>query len=423
MKNNQRFWLVLGMLLMVVLLILLFFRKPTKRTDWRPTYQERSEDPYGTFVISELLKKYFPGKAFQVLQDSLQGVLPEDSVRGSHYIFIGEALYLDSLDIQSLLHFVKNGNTAFIASRTIPSNLMYELGDEKCDDYYWDDYSYFSDTTVGLNFEYPSLKATKDFKFQFISRNGPRTYEWNYLRDYYLCEEENDLVELGYLNDSLVNFVRINYGIGAFYLHTVPYAFSNIAMLDSTSLQYANRTFSHLMPGKIYWDEYSKTSENVGRERNNSSRALPQESPLQYVLSQPPLAWAWYLLLVMAWLFLVFRTKRRQRIIPVLEANTNTSLEFVSTIGRLYFLQNNHQQLALQKMKLWLHFVRERYHLKGQETDETFQQKLIAKSEVPENLVDRIFQKYHKIENASGIHDNALIDFHQLLEEFYRTCK
>jgi hypothetical protein len=424
MKNKQLIWLVLGIVGIVVGLIFLFYRQPSKKTDWRPSYREISKNPYGTFVISELLKKYFPGKDFEVLGDSLRGALPRDYLKGNNYMFVGEALFLDSMDLQSLLHFVNNGNTAFIASRTIPQELMAYLYDEKnCDDYYWDDYSHFESKTVGLNFEHPQLEAPKDFNFRYISATGPAAYEWNYIGDYYFCDSDKSMIELGYMNDSLVNFARVAYGKGTFYLHTIPYAFSNIAMLDSTSLQYANRVFSYLAPGKIYWDEYSKTTESVGRRRNNPSRARSRESPLQYVLSQPPLAWAWYLMLTIALLYLVFRTKRKQRIIPVLEANINTSLAFVSTIGRLYFLQNNHKQLALQKMKLWLNFVRERYHLKGQETDEAFQQKLIAKSEVSENLVNRILQKYHEIANAHGIHDNALIDFHQLLDEFYRTCK
>lgn len=223
------------------------------------------------------------------------------------------------------------------------------------------------------------------------------------------------------MNDSLINFAKIPYGEGTFYLHTTPLTFSNIAMLDSNSLQYANRVFSHLTIGKIYWDEYSKIrGVPPGKESN---RALSKDSPLQYVLSQPPLAWAWYLLLAMAFLYLLFRTKRKQRIIPVLEPNTNTSLQFVSTIGRLYFLQNNHKQLALQKMKLWLNFVRERYHLRGVEVDEAFQQKLIAKSEVSEIVVGKIFRWHHDIVESDDIVSQMLIEFHQLIEEFYRTCK
>jgi len=225
------------------------------------------------------------------------------------------------------------------------------------------------------------------------------------------------------MNDTLINFMRAPYGEGTFYLHTTPIVFSNYHLLDSTNLAYANGAFSYLPPGKIYWDEYSKTLEAVGRQRNNSQRQLSAESPLQYILSQPALTWAWYLLLAMGLLFLLFRTKRRQRVIPVLQPNTNTSLEFVSTIGRLYFLQNSHRKLALQKMKLFQNFVRERYQIRGHELDAEFIEKLIAKSEVSPKLIDKILLIHRNITNSKLVTENTLIDFHNLMDEFYRTCK
>ncbi len=420
MKKNQTILLVIA-LVAIGLLTLLFFRNPSKRNDWRPTYKEKSKEPYGTFVIVELLKNYFPGEGFEILQDSLDKRLANDSITNSNYVFVGEALFLDSVELQTLLNFVANGNTAFLSSRMIPEKLLDFAYDEMCEDEYWSDYGSFGDTAVRLNLTHPSLKAATDFRFKRKSEQGTRNYDWSHIDTSFFCEAEFGFTELGLMNDSLINFAKIPYGDGTFYLHATPLTFSNITMLDSNSLQYANRAFSHLTTGKIYWDEYSKMRGSPPPSQRN--RALSKDSPLQYVLSQPPLAWAWYLLLAMAFLYLLFRTKRKQRIIPVLEPNTNTSLQFVSTIGRLYFLQNNHKQLALQKMKLWLNFVRERYHLRGVEVDDKFQQKLIIKSEVSEILVGKIFRWHHDIVESDDIVAQMLMEFHQLIEEFYRTCK
>lgn len=74
-------------------------------------------------------------------------------------------------------------------------------------------------------------------------------------------------------------------------------------------------------------------------------------------------------------------------------------------------------------MKLWLNFVRERYHLRGVEVDDKFQQKLIIKSEVSEILVGKIFRWHHDIVESDDIVAQMLMEFHQLIEEFYRTCK
>lgn len=421
--KNRRSIIVILLLVLLVLLTLVFLSNRKRRFDWTPTYKEASKQPYGGFVIAELLKNYFPGKGYTVLRDSVNGLLPIDSI-GENYVFIGEALFMDSMDVQALLKFVENGNTAFISSRTIPYDLMFYVYYDECNENYWEDYASVDDSAAFLNLNHPNLNVKKAFQYDHLLRNKKRNYAWSHIPSHYFCEEEFSFKALGRMNDSLIHFAKVRYGEGTFYLHTVPLAFSNIAMLDSTHLQYANRVFSYLSSGKIYWDEYSKTSEAVGRRRNNqSNRALSKESPLQYVLSQPPLAWAWYLLLLIGLLFLLFRTKRRQRVIPVLEPNANTSLEFVSTIGRLYFLQNSHRKLALQKMKLFLNFVRERYLLRGSENEEDFLQKLVAKSEVPRALVDKIWLMHRNINNSNLVTENTLIEFHQLMEAFYKKAK
>ena len=138
--------------------------------------------------------------------------------------------------------------------------------------------------------------------------------------------------------------------------------------------EYVERVLSHIDKGPILWDITLESSESPGRNRGFSN------SPLKYILSQPPLAWGWYILLGMAVLYLIFRAKRRQRVIPVLEKNENTSLEFINTIGRLYFIQNNHRQLALEKMKLFLGFIREHYHLPTREINDAFKKQLIVKA-------------------------------------------
>lgn len=136
-------------------------------------------------------------------------------------------------------------------------------------------------------------------------------------------------------------------------------------MLHESGLAYAEKVFAHLADAPIYWDVSSRTSEQIARRLNEPSyqprnRGLSAKGPMQYVLSQPSLAWAWYLTLIMSLLYLLFRAKREQKVIPVLAEKKNTSLAFVTTIGRLYFLQNQHKDLIMKKMQ----FFFERYSRK-----------------------------------------------------------
>ena len=148
-----------------------------------------------------------------------------------------------------------------------------------------------------------------------------RPYRWHYIDSVYLCEKENAIVQLGTLNDTLTNFARIEFGEGYFYLHTTPLTLTNYHLLEEEGVAYAERLFSHLPKGDIYWDAFSRVSEAVGLRQNEAQGGdgeIPNETPLKYVLSQPSLAWAWYLSLVLGLLYLVFRAKRKQRMISYL---------------------------------------------------------------------------------------------------------
>ncbi|MCB0572799.1 MAG: hypothetical protein KDC66_23685 [Phaeodactylibacter sp.] len=107
----------------------------------------------------------------------------------------------------------------------------------------------------------------------------------------------------------------------------------------------------------------------------------------------------------------------------MLEPNTNTSLEFLSTIGRLYFLQNNHRQLALQQIKLWQGHLREHYFLQTREMDKAFVEKLANKSEIPEDAINKILLLCRNIQSSNFVSENTLIEFHRLLDDFYKNSK
>ena len=69
--NNRRSLLFAGLLLILIGLSALFYSNRKKKGfDWQPTYEAASKEPYGTFVIAQLLKSYFPGKGFNTLTSS-----------------------------------------------------------------------------------------------------------------------------------------------------------------------------------------------------------------------------------------------------------------------------------------------------------------------------------------------------------------
>ncbi len=308
--------------------------------DWDDTnlkhgYSEASEQPYGTRVFRRLLGNYFPGKSVVELKKALAKSLPGDSVRGANYVFVGEALRLDSLDVQRLMAFVAEGNTALISSKTLPSGLADTLYDWDCGGQAWGDYAWRFDTApVRLSLLSPPVSDT----FFYALKNQPTSYRWHYLAPSAICGE-NGWSVLGHAGaDSLVNFVEVHFGRGRFLLHTTPLAFTNFQLLRPPGRAYSEGVLARLAPGEIYWDAFSRTTEWQGREHNApGDRDFPEQHALTHFLKQPALAAAWYLLLALAVLFVVFRGKRRQRVIPVLPKKENASLEFLGAIADLMF--------------------------------------------------------------------------------------
>ncbi len=420
--NKQTPIIVGAVILLLVLLFFFFGKNSGDNYSWQEHYRPESKDPYGTYLVRNLLESYYPGQHFEVVVDSLG-----ERLDSGNFVFVGNDFWLDSLALDQLLRFVERGNRAFIACPTIPSALLDSLGAGQCMDFSnYDNADYINennipilDTATTLSFQHPELWDSAGYATKFLYLRRPVEHPWNYFPDALLCDSQTVFASLGQINELHTNFASASYGKGEFLLHTTPLAFTNLHLLEKRGLEYASKAFSHLKSGPVYWDE--RAYDPFGDMAGGGGGA--KESPLKYILSQPALAWAWYILLGMAVCYLVFRAKRRQRVIPVLEKNLNTSLEFIGTIGRLFFIQNNHRQLAAQKMRLFLIFVRERYHLPTKELNADFAKGLAIRSDLPEEHIAKIITLHRNINNSGFLSEATLVDFHRLMERFYRECR
>jgi hypothetical protein len=419
-KNNIPIIIFLIVVLGLGVGIYLWYSNIEKpKHSWYETYKNDKKEPYDTYVISEMLEKYFPAKKFNVIRRPLHESLPRNT--GNNYIFIGSGMFLDSLSELKLLDYVDRGNNVFLSIPSIPYIIEDTLNLSICEYYY--PTNNYSDSVAHLNFYQEDFKSTPAYELSYRNLNDTFNYSWSYIIDTCINRAAQPLF-YAYINDTLANYMRVSFGKGYFYIHTTPLAFTNVQLLNKRSLEYAEKVFSFLPEGDIYWDEFSKIPIEHKNEDNNEGGELKWEkSPLYFILSQPALKTAWYLILALVLLFILFRAKRRQRPIPVLIPNTNTSLEFAETIGRIYYLQNDHKKLASQKMKLFLEGIRNRYNIATNTIDDAFMLKLAQKSQVPQKELERLFQNYKVIENQKSINEESLIIFNQSIDNFYTKAK
>ena len=193
MKKNR---VVLGLIVLAVILLAVWaMQGGGQRFSWRETFKIDSKEPYGIFALYDLFKDYPSVKELNTLQDSLAGQLPIDSTSGgrANYVFIGEGLYMRPQDRDELLAFVEAGNTAFLAAKVLPYDLMFYLYYDECDYIPWDGFSTHTDTVVQLNFIHPTLHRERDFSFKYINKFAATQRQWQYFPDLYFCEMEGGM--------------------------------------------------------------------------------------------------------------------------------------------------------------------------------------------------------------------------------------
>ena len=436
MSLNKLKYIVIFALVILVLFLLFFNKSKNKQLDWYENYNKNSKQPYGTYLVYEIAKRHYIDHDFNIIKSKISDNLNSSEIYNSNYIFIGKHLLLDSISTNTLLDFAENGNNVFISAKDFSPHLIKALIKtvQNCST----DFSelgiigYFTTyAPVYLNLLHPDLKLSQNIEFQFLQDGKADTYSWSYFNDDIFCDynvkvSSEKILKIGII-DNMTNFIKIKYGKGNFYLHTTPQAFTNLHMNELYGLTYFEQVFAHLNKGDIYWDTYSHSSSSSNSTNKNDKYfepvSLSENSPIEYILSQKPLRWAWYLLILLGFLFLLFRTKRRQRVIPIQEQNSNTSLEFIESIGQLYFQMNDHQKLEEQKMKLFLRFVRERYKIAVHNIDGDFIRNLSIVSSIPETKVKAIFALYNGHSKKTSIYAEQLINFHQAMDYFYRNCK
>jgi hypothetical protein len=120
-------------------------------------------------------------------------------------------------------------------------------------------------------------------------------------------------------------------------------------------------------------------------------------------------------------LYTVLEMRRRQRMIPVIKKPANDSLDFVQTIGRLYYDRKDHKDLAMKMTAYFLEEVRNRYKLPTVDLDDTFVSSLQMKSGYPAKKLVSLIESMNFIRNEPDISEETVFAYHKQLEDFYQS--
>ena len=117
-------------------------------------------------------------------------------------------------------------------------------------------------------------------------------------------------------------------------------------------------------------------------------------------------------------LFVIFKAKREQRIIPVLEPLENSSVEFARTVGTLYHQNKDYTNLIQKKLNYFLAELRNRYFIDTANLNEKTIQQLAAKSSKSIEEVKKLLEFILYLKNKSSHTENDVIELTKKITAF-----
>ena len=113
--------------------------------------------------------------------------------------------------------------------------------------------------------------------------------------------------------------------------------------------------------------------------------------------------------------------RRKQRMIPEWAKPKNESLDFVKTIGRLYFDKGDHKNLAKKMGAYFLEHIRNQYKLVTHTVDDDFINAVHHKTGYPLEELKNIVTFIQFSNTAPAVSESQLSNFHKQLELFYQN--
>lgn len=387
MKGERKYYAIIILVFLVLFLIQQSQRPPTS---YDHTFSHKDKNPYGGYVLKELLPDFMGVEEIESLNLTLYEI-QEEELSSKNLIIFADQVYLPVEDTEVLLEAVNEGMTAFISATYMGGPLADTLRFE-----------------IETNdFQYV-LTADQDTVNAKIGRDSYR-FKRDAVRSNFTGLDSLEHEVLAINQDDEPVAISVPYGEGKIIISTTPLAFTNNYLFFEDNAQFASTLLSQMPQRETIWSEYYQ----LGR--------LEYQTPMRVILTTSSLKFAYFVAIISLFLFMIFEAKRKQRIIPIIEPLRNTSLEFVKTIGNLYLKSGNHKDIAEKKIQYFMEFIRTKYYLNFQQMDKDFFEKLSAKSGKDIVELKKLFDLIEKVRQQPTVTAEQLKYLNTQLENIYGT--
>lgn len=403
MKKSITYSLLAILVLAVVLLIVVNSQRKT--FDKSVSFSYKKDHPYGSKVLHQLTPILLPNASIEVNKQSpLEWYYKNDTAtRNAVFIVLTQHFNPEAGEIELLNRFVENGNTVFIISPTMNEIALNYFDLKISNEYFTNNDNYAVQPIVYLN--KPAFSKDSAYTYPGYSfSNSFKSIDTSYYRI------------LGTTKDGGINFISTTIKKGNIFLHSNPFLFSNYFLLHKNNKDYLEKVFA-LFPTNtkhIIWDEYFVYKLNKNDEVKNPS-------PLRVLFGIKAFRWAFGMAIIVLVVYLLLNVKRNQRYIPVIEIPKNQSLDFVKTIGKLYFEKQDHLNLSRKMCTYFLEHVRSKYFINTSHLNDMFIEQLAGKSGVAQEQIVQLVNIVNDIQVSTNVSQQQLNFYYQQFNQFYKN--
>ncbi|GGG46620.1 hypothetical protein [Epilithonimonas arachidiradicis] len=389
MSKTFKIYAVIFIIILIVMGMFEMNKKPV--LDWRKNYNVEKKTPFGLYIFDQESTALFKGK-LEKARISPYAYYQKKQYKKPHNILIIQKK-LDDVSWEYIMNEVANGSDVMWFTNNTTAKLRDTLG--------------FRFKTVSFEDNYYLQLTDKKLTDSWLLIDKlPDNQGFSYIR--------SDIEILGKTlhkknnNESSISadFVKINFGKGHFYVHSEPLILTNYYLLKSKN-KYLESILSYLPDRQTVWFVETDTPLSM--------------SPMRFILNNPPLRYAWYLLLLGLLIFVLFNAKRKQRIVPVIEPLKNTSLDFIRSIGNLYLQEGDFHEMMAKKAQYFLNRIRMDLLIDTQHLDEQFIIKLHLKTGKNIELIKEAVALVKKGQDPyASVMKEDLIKMNQLLDQILK---
>lgn len=379
-------------------------------TLWNKEFGIFSKDPRGLGFFNELLKTHTQDSVYVLERfEQLDSIPNHDSAT---YIFIGEAFGMYSYEFDQIDTYIDSGATLFMAFDQVTETIYQRYFEPNV--YLWD---YSSKLYVAL--------GDTSLAYHAVFQNDTIQADWYMFRPSHIKDTLNRPFAWA-MNYPLAFESTQKKGITV--MHSIPRLFCNYQVITPNGFAHAEIMLRRIPKNKpVIWMEYGRRSTNVSNapsdpnsDETNGGNKKIDDSYIQFIMRTPALRWAFLLGILVFLLYVLFRAKRREAILPGVPEKRNMSLAFVETLSSIYLSRNSPYSilLVLRKnfyMAINRHFYIDLMNTKNREEDVN---RLVEKASVDADELRRMLD-FVETNKPARVNQVTLAELYRYIRKFY----